>query len=256
MKADSRHYSYAMLCAFWIIALLVSITEEIADSDADVEAKTVTLVGAPSSASAVRNLVRVYASDEEHMLGLLEGDSVLKSLKFDKFDEETTCKILKEIQLEYFDNVVDDFVKLFELEESVKSRLIDGKYANENIYSFRSERRVKKEGSFLFGRVSTVRHGKKIDMTYSVYQLEFKLHPPEKKAKNRDKRRKFLGFTLPERKIWRESHEKGISDRDERDMYAYFVQKAIYGFKEKYSSLIESEVAMSYCSESGCEIKE
>ena len=203
---------------------------------------------AAKTVSVITNLVKLFSSDEERVKDLTAAEEVVRGLTFDLFNEKISCKVLKGINIEDYRNVVDRFATRFSIPSDIQDSLLDGLYADENfeiIIDFKFEKG--KTGGFTYGRVATVRNQGKIDMAYSVYHLEFKLSPSEIEHV---KKKKFLGFTIG-KKVWREYRERNLSIREKDEMQTYFMQKAISGFKEQYSALIEAE-AVEYCLEDDC----
>ena len=51
-----------------------------------------------------------------------------------------------------------------------------------------------------------------------------------------NKKKKFLGFTTGT-KVWREIKERNLSEKEADYMQAYFMRKAIQGFKREYPAV-------------------
>ena len=194
-------------------------------------------------------LVKLFSKDEEKIKDLTAADEAVRGLTFDLFNEKVSCSVMKGILLQDYKTVVDRFVKRYSIPEEVESSLLDGEFAEEKLEVIVNFKFAKGEtGGFIYGRVATVKHDGKIDMAYSVYFLEFKLSP---RVIEHEKKRKFLGFTIGGTKVWRETQERNLSVKDRDYMQSYFMKKAIEGFKEQYSGLIEAHD--QHCTAENCD---
>ena len=196
--------------------------------------------------NVAKALVKLFSKDEETIKDLTAADEVVRGLTFDLFNEKVSCKVMKGILLQDYKTVVDRFVQRYSIPKDVESSLLDGELAEENFEVIVNFKFAKGEtGGFTYGRVATVKHDGKIDMAYSVYFLEFKLSP---RVIEHKKKKKFLGFTIGT-KVWRETQERNLSVKDRDYMQSYFMKKAIEGFREQYSGLIEAQ----HCTAENCD---
>ena len=196
--------------------------------------------------TVVSTLVKSFSSDEETTKDLTAAEEVMRGLTFDKFNEKMSCKVLKGIKLGDFKTVIERIAKRLELPDDTKESILDGEYAEVNfevVIDFKFSKG--QDSSFTYGRIATIKRlGDVIDVAYSVYLLGFKLSP---KIIEHEKKRKFLWFTTG-KKIWRESIERNLSQREQEYMRTYFLRKAIDGFRKEYAGLLEAES----CDAKGC----
>ena len=189
--------------------------------------------------SVVNVLVNVLTTDEESAKDLTAAEETVRGLTFDKFNEKVSCKVMKGIELRDFDTVIERIAKRLQIPDDIKESILDGKYAEEN-YEIVLDFKFSKgeDGGFTYGRIATIkRPGNVIDAAYSVYNLVFKLSP---KVVEHVKKQKFLGFTLREQK-WKENIDRNLSEREQDHMRAYFLRKAIDGFRKEYAGLIKAD---------------
>ena len=196
--------------------------------------------GMVSDAVSVANtLVKMLTTEEENAKDLTAAEETVRGLTFDKFNEKVSCKVLKGIQLGDFDTVIERVAKRLQIPDDIKESILDGKYAEEN-YEIVLDFKFSKgeDGGFTYGRIATIkRPGNVIDAAYSVYNLVFKLSP---KVVEHVKKKKFLGFTYGKKK-WRENIDRNLSEREQDHMRAYFLRKAINGFRREYAYLIKPD---------------
>lgn len=191
--------------------------------------------------SVVNTLVNVLTSDEENAKDQMvtAAEEAVRGLTFDKFNEKVSCKVLKGIELRDFDTVIERIAKRLQIPDDIRESMLDGKYTKEN-YEFILDFKFSKgeDGGFTYGRIATIkRPGNVIDVAYTVYHLVFKLSP---KVVEHVKKQKFLGFTLKKEK-WKQNIDRNLSEREQDYMRAYFLRKAIDGFRREYPGLIKAD---------------
>jgi hypothetical protein len=190
-------------------------------------------------------LVRLFSKDEERAKDLTAADELVRGLTFDMFDEKISCRVGRGILLTDYRTVIENFARRFSIPDDVKDSLFDGQYHEdmvEVVQNFKFEKG--KKGSFVYGRVATIKHGDKIDMAYSVYTLDFKLSPIVIEHR---KKKKFLWFTTGE-KVWHETKERNMSSKEKDNLQEHLMIKAISKFRTEYAGLIE---ASKYCDTHG-----
>ena len=193
-----------------------------------------------------KTLVKLFSSHEEIIKDLTAEDEA--ELEFDQFDENSSCKVWEGVSLQEYKTVIDLFVQQHSIPEDVKIPPLNREFPEHTNFPFTVFKFAKgKTGRFTHDSVASVKlHDGKMDVTYSVYFLEFKLSPKviEHKESNQ-----FLGFTIGT-KVWRETKERNLSLKDQDYMKSYFMKKAIEGSKEQCSSLVEAQ----HCTaENSCE---
>ena len=195
--------------------------------------------GIYTAVSVARTLVSSLSSDEETTKDLTAAEETMRGLTFDKFNEKVSCKVMKGIKLADFRTVIDRIARRLEMPEDTKESLLDGEYADENlevVIDFKFSKG--QDSSFTYGRIATIkRPNGVIDIAYSVYLLGFKLSP---KIVQHEQKKKFLFFTIGT-KVWRETIERNLSDREQDHMRTYFLRKAINGFRKEYAGLLQAE---------------
>ena len=180
----------------------------------------------------INKITEIFSSDEEHIKDLTAAEEVIRGLTFDQFKETYSSNVMGEITLSDFPEFVQDMSMHFAIPDDIKYILMKGRYAAENLehlqeFSFQKGQ----PGTFVYGRVATVRHGKKIDIAYTIYDLQYKLPPA---VIEHSRKQTFLWFVTKTNQVWRETKERNLSLKESDYMAAYFLQKAIDGFKRQY----------------------
>ena len=110
----------------------------------------------------------------------LECQNKIEKIAFKKFDETYSCKSLKEIPTEEFENfVLERLQKRLGFSDTTKDSLLDGMYVGENEEKVTEYHFKDGEGSVHHGRFITMKRNGKIDVAYAVYNLSFELPKQE-----------------------------------------------------------------------------
>ncbi len=201
--------------------------------------------GAAAVINVAKALVGLFSKDEERTKDLTAADELVRGLTFDMFNEKISCRVARGILLADYPTIIENFARRFSTPAYVKDSLLDGQYMDdltEVVQNFKFEKG--KTGSFVYGRVATIKHDGKMDMAYSVYTLDFKLSPT---VIEHTKKKKFLWFTTG-KKVWHETKERNLSSKEKDNLQDHLMIKAISKFRSEYAGLIE---ATQYCDAHG-----
>lgn len=186
-------------------------------------------------------LIGLFNNDIERTKDLTAVDELVRGLTFDQYEEKVSCRVANGILLKDYPTIVDNFARRFSIPEDTKISLFEGtmmKDLVENVRNFKFEKG--KTGSYVYGRVATIKRGNKIDIAYSVYTLEFKFSQTVLEHRQKTK---FLWFTTGE-KVWHERKERNLDLKEKDAIENAFMMKAIAKFRAEYGGMIESS---QYC---------
>ena len=189
-----------------------------------------------ASSVVAKVLVSAFSRDEETTKDLTAAEETVRGLTFDEFNEMVDCKVMTGIKLDDFNTVVNSITNRLGIPDKIRRSILENKYADvthQVVIDFKFK--IGETGAFTYGRIATYKpDDRTINLAYSVYQLGFKLSP---RVIEHKKKKKFLGFTTGT-KVWREIKERNLSEKEADYMQAYFMRKAIQGFKREYSRLL------------------
>ena len=182
-------------------------------------------------------MVGLFSKDEEETRDLTEADELVRGLTFDLYDEKISCRVMAGILLKDYPTVIENFARRYSIPGEVKDSLLDAQFSDdfvEVVQNFKFE--IGKTGTFVYGRIATMKRGDKIDMASAVYTLDFKLSP---KVIEHKKKKKFLWFTTGT-KVWRETKERNFSIKEKDKLQEHLKIKAISKFRSEYANLVEA----------------
>ena len=196
-----------------------------------------------ASSVVAKILVSAFSQDEETTKDLTAAEETVRGLTFDEFNEVVDCKVMTGIKLDDFETVVNSITSRLRVPDNIRKSILENKYADVALQvTIDFKFKIGETGAFTYGRIVTVKpDDSKINLAYSVYQLGFKLSP---RVIEHKKKKKFLGFTTGT-KVWREIKERNLSEKEQDYMRAYFMKKAIKGFKREYSALLAVEASIA-----------
>ena len=196
-----------------------------------------------ASSVVAKILVSAFSQDEETTKDLTAAEETVRGLTFDEFNEVVDCKVMTGIKLDDFETVVNSITSRLGVPDNIRKSILENKYADVAIQvTIDFKFKIGETGAFTYGRIVTVKpDDSKINLAYSVYQLGFELSP---RVIEHKKKKKFLGFTTGT-KVWREVKERNLSEKEQDYMRAYFMKKAIEGFKREYSGLLAVEASIA-----------
>ena len=166
----------------------------------------------------------------------LTDEDTQKLLLVDTSNLKVSCKVLKKIKKADFPKSVESVGHRFNLSKEQMESILEGALCeemHETIIDFRLDE-TKKTEPFIFGRVSTVKYGGKIDMAYSFYTLEFKL-PPIVSEYDVDK--KFLCFTYG-KETKKSEKQQHLNTNIKEYITNYISTEAIKKFREENKGII------------------
>lgn len=209
----------------------------------------------PRVLGVAHQMIKLFSDDEEHTKDLSAAEEVIKGIPFEKYFEDSNCRVLRGIPDENFERVLNNLMDRFSMPEDtqkkLKSSLLDVLLVNKGLHEIMQSFHFEKEkgGNYVYGRVAVARKGGEIDMAHSIYQLEFQLAP---KIIEHRRTKKFLGFISYGTKVWQEKQKRDLFTSDLKFMDAYFKNKAIAAFQREYRGLLKAEQE-EYCTAESCE---
>ena len=181
--------------------------------------------------NVAKALVGFFNNYEKNSNDLAAAATLVESLKFDRFNEKTSCVVDQGIALTHYPTVIENFARDFSVPNDVKQSLLDAQYATDTtelVQNFKFKKG--NTGNFVYGRFATIKHGDKIDIAYSLYTLDFKLSPIVIQHRRRRRRRRRRTTTS----------ERNLSANEKGQLEQHFIYKAITKFRSKYANLIEA----------------
>ena len=195
------------------------------------------MANVPAMVRMAMVFVSAVSRDEFTSKDLTAAEESIRGLTFDLFNEKTSSRVMTGIKLDDYETLINSFARRHEIPDDIRLAILESKFAEVSVEVTMDFKFAKGEtGSFTYVRIATVKpDNTTIDLAYSVYHLEFKLSPQEIEH---TERRKFLGFTIG-KKVWRETRERNLSEKEQDRLRIYFQNKAVKGFKEEYAGLLE-----------------
>ena len=158
----------------------------------------------------------------------------VRDLSFKKFNENVICKVTEGISLDDFEPLVNRIAARLNIPDDVKGEVLDGVIGSRSqtyTKSFKFEKG--KDSMFRFGLVGTTKRPRnKVDLAYSIYQLDFKLSPADVVT---EETKKFLLYTYS-KIVDLDTRETDLSEAEQDKLEAYFKDKAIAGFRNTTGS--------------------
>ena len=183
-------------------------------------------------------LVQLFGKDEETTRDLTAAEEQMRGITFDMFKEKVSCKVMRGIKLVDFEKLIERIARRLQMPDDIKEGVLDGFLSVDNNEIIKEFYFSKGEsGNFAYGRIATIKQdGDVIDLAYSAYQMLFKLSP---RMIEHRRTRRFLGITTG-KKVWKETSERNLSQREKDCMSTYFMNKAIAGFRKECAGFIEN----------------
>ena len=99
----------------------------------------------------------------------------LSHLEFKKFNETASCKSVKGVPVDKFEEFVGRLQKRFNFPDKAKDSLLDGLSVDENEEAITDICFKDGEGTVHHARFVTLKNGEKMDIAYALYSLDFEL---------------------------------------------------------------------------------
>ena len=165
---------------------------------------------------------------------LIDAEGRVSAINFDKYEEQFSFKVLKGIQLNDFNTVVNRVASRYNFPEDVKESILDGELAGKNQEIMKEFKfNIGQTGRVLYGRTMTLKQEDKIDMAYALIAVKFKLSPVQS-VRQEDKY--FLFWKVGEKTIVT-SKDRNLSIQEADGMTKFFRAKAIRGFQQECPAL-------------------
>ena len=174
---------------------------------------------------AVNAFMKSLRKDKETGKGLTTAEGLVRSL----YDEKVSCRVARGILLKDYPTVIENFAKRFAIPVDIKDSLLNAQYSHttENV-ALNFEFKKSGTGSYVYGRMETIKDGNKVDMAYCVYTLDFKLS--DKVTKHRCKNKFLLRIVEG---VCSETEEQNFSSKEQNVLRQYFAMKANSEFQTR-----------------------
>ena len=174
----------------------------------------------------------------------LVGESMMKELRFHKYEETNLCNVKQGIEVSNYDKVVERIAKVVNMPDNLTllikeaKDLEDGEVLALDKLSFRGAK-----GNMVFGKVVVIKRKGKIDLAYSMHGVEYDIktkQPTEKAQLNAKKLESFeeslkaeevvKGDKADAHGVAEDPHDYDISFEHRNAFEAFFHRNAIQKF--------------------------
>lgn len=181
-------------------------------------------------------LDKKYSSSE-----LIETQNVKRMLQFDKYKERTSTQIIAGLDINHFDDVINDVANEYSIPEKYRKSLLRGKHAEFNekvIKEFLFD--IGEPGKFVYGKIMMMKQngGEKIDIAFVFYTLNFQLSQVRREQRLE---RSFLTELITGVKYKTTFEDRKLSDYEKNSMLAYLRERAVEEILDAYPQLITYE---------------
>jgi len=179
-------------------------------------------------------LVRSMVTTTEERKSVTEAEKLVRGIKFDLFDEESACQLMREIQMSDFSHVVERIGRRHKLPKERQDEMLDGKDAKINDAVHKKFLfKIGETGHLVFFRVTTLKTSSStIDLALVSYRLNFKMSPERVET---SRRKWLLGF-IPTGSYTTsvEYHDRNLKQAETTGFQKFFRYTAMQAFITEY----------------------
>ena len=164
-------------------------------------------------------------------------EKAIKELAFDHYHEALVTETLQALDINQFDQVVDDIASELSIPPEKTRAILRGKHAKMGEKNFQEfVFKISDKGVFFYGRTITMKrdNGKEIDFAYAFYRVEFVLS----KVKNEvvKLRNPIADFIFGvEKEIQYE--DRSLTEENKESILGYFRKRCHEGFLREYPQI-------------------
>ena len=185
----------------------------------------------------IKALYEAFQTQQASTKQIATTEKAIKELAFDHYHESHNTESLEALDINYFEQVINDIAYEMSIPLDIKKAILRGKHArigekNFEEFTFNSS----DKGRFLYGKTITMKrdNGKEIDFAYAIYRVDFVLSKVKHEVvKERSPIAKFIFGVEKEIKY----EDKNLNQEDKESMHGYFRKRCLEGISREYPQI-------------------